>query len=116
MASNKSPDLQLETAAPCDSPRVNNKTINTKNCGQCDAVLKRNQRSMNCYTCKYWFCLDCSHITGKLYDLLRSECTSNLPFNCDGCMRILPKLTELVARIDDQKRKFEEYDGKIEQL
>ena len=50
---------------------------------------------MNCNVCNYWFCLDCSHVFNKLYDVLMKERTANLPFNSDGCLRLLPKLNAL---------------------
>ena len=71
---------------------------------------------MNCQICNYWFCLGCSHITNKLYEALKNEPTKNLPFNCDGCTRILPRLTEIGATLKDQKCKIEACEKKVEEV
>ena len=97
-----------------DSPRATQPTsINNKSCAQCEQIFKKSQRSLNCNVCKYWFCIECSHISVKLYEILKSESTPNLPFNCDGCVRVLPKLNEIGLYIESQKEKFNEYDRKL---
>lgn len=103
------------SSSTCASPKVNAR-INSKNCGQCDVGFKKSQKSMNCSICKYWFCLDCSHVSGKLYDCLKNESTANLPFNCDGCLRILPKLTEMGMNIDNQLKQIKECETKIKEV
>ena len=94
----------------------NAKRINNKNCGQCDMLFKANQKSMNCSVCNYWFCLDCSHVSSKVYDVLKKEQIANLPFNCDGCLRIIPKLNEMGTIINEQKQQLESYKAKINEL
>ena len=56
-----------------------------KTCGQCELVFKKTQKSISCSVCNYWFCLDCSHVSVKLY-MSRAESTANIPFHCDGCV------------------------------
>ena len=98
---------QLETnhggsQASCDSPNVGVRRVNNKNCGQCDVVFQKSQKSLNCNMCNYWFCLACSHVSNKVYDVIKKEQIANLPFNRDGCRRIIPKLTELGSIINEQ--------------
>ena len=88
--------------------------INNKSCAQCECVFRKSQKSMNCQLCNFWFCLECSHVTSKLYDALKNEPTKNLPFNCDGCTRILPRLTEIGAALKDQKSKLEACEKKVD--
>lgn len=95
----------------CTSTAINNKV-----CAQCEDTFKKNQKSMNCNICKYWFCLQCSHVSPKLYELLKTESTPNLPFNCDGCVRVLPKLNELGLHLEKQRQKLEEYDVRFRDL
>ena len=83
----KSPDQNSSFGATCDKTSAK---VNSKNCGQCDQPFKKNQKSLNCNVCNYWFCLDCSHVSVKMNDMLRSQSCVNLPFNCDGCLRVLP--------------------------
>ena len=91
--------------------------VNNKSCAQCECVFKKSQKSMNCHVCKYWFCLDCSHVSAKLYDALKNEpSTKNLPFNCDGCTRVLPKLTEFASALGIQKQQIEKCEKKVEDL
>ena len=118
MASNTAnkTDQNPPTGATCDSPKAASKAINNKNCGRCDQPFKKNQKSLNCNVCNYWFCLDCGHVQPKLYDMLRSQAVVNLPFNCDGCLRLLPKLTEMVAQLNNQSKRFDECDQKIKNL
>ena len=71
---------------------------------------------MNCSMHNYWFCLACSHVSNKVYDVLKKKQIANLPFNCDGYLRIIPKLTELGSIINEQKKQLEIYDTKIENL
>ena len=40
----------------------------------------------------------------------------NLPFNCDGCLRLLPKLTEIVSQLNTQTKRFDECNQKIKDL
>ncbi|VDI20975.1 Hypothetical predicted protein [Mytilus galloprovincialis] len=88
-------------------------SINNKSCAQCEETFKKNQKCMNCNICRYWFCIECSHVSAKLYELLKTESTPNLPFNCDGCVRVLPKLNELGLHIERQRVLFEELDTKL---
>ncbi|CAC5400856.1 unnamed protein product [Mytilus coruscus] len=76
-------------------------SINNKFCAQCEETFK------------HWFCIECSHVSAKLYNLLKTESTPNLPFNCDGCVRVLPKLNELGLNIERQRVRFEELDTKL---
>ena len=108
-------DQNVSLGMTCDSPKAALKP-NSKNCGQCDQAFKKNQKSLNCNVCNFWFCLDCSHVPVKLYDMLRSQTVANLPFNCDGCLRLLPKLTEMVSRLDNQTKRFDECNQKIKDL
>ena len=63
---------------------------------------------MNCSICSHWFCLECSHISQRIYDVLKGEPNvKNLPFNCDCCSRLLPKLTELAKSLDSQQQRIE---------
>ena len=48
--------------------------------------------------------------------MLRAESTANIPFHCDGCVRVVPKLIELGSLIKKQNDKFSEYDAKIEDI
>ncbi|WAR05168.1 hypothetical protein MAR_020537, partial [Mya arenaria] len=92
-------------------------TVNNKGCAQCDLTFKKSQKSMNCSVCLHWFCLDCSHISNKLYETLKNEpSTKNLPFNCDGCTRVLPKLTEFGRALLDQKQQIQNCEQKVEDL
>lgn len=90
---------------------------NNKACAQCESVFKKNHKCMNCQVCKYWFCLDCSHISVKLYDVLKNEpTTKNLPFNCDGCTRVLPKLNEFGSALQAQNKQIGECEKKVDAL
>ena len=40
----------------------------------------------------------------------------NLPFNCDGCLRVLPKLTEMVSQLNNQSKRYDECNQKIKDL
>ena len=72
---------------------------------------------MNCSICSHWFCLECSHISQRIYDVLKGEPNvKNLPFNCDGCSRLLPKLTELAKSLDSQQQRIESCEKKVEGL
>ena len=93
-----------------------NATQKNKTCCQCELVFKKTQKSISCSVCNYWFCLDCSHVSVKLYDMLPAESTVNVPFHCDGCVRVVPKLTELGSLVKKQNDKFTEYDAKIEDI
>lgn len=88
--------------------------VNNKSCAQCECLFKKITKSMNCQLCNFWFCLECSHVTNKLYEALKSEPTKNLPFNCDGCTRILPRLTEIGAALQVQKSKIENCEKKVD--
>ena len=77
-------------------------------------VFRKNQKSISCSVCNYWLCLDCSRVSVKLYDILRTESTPNVPFHCDGCVRVVPKLIELGSLIKKQNDKFSEYDANID--
>ena len=48
--------------------------------------------------------------------MLRTESTANIPFHCDGCVRVVPKLIELGSLMKKQNDKFTEYDTKIENI
>lgn len=116
-------DLYIVYHKDCPNlPKINmaSQSANSKNvapCAQCETSMKKNTKSMNCSICKHWFCLDCSHISNKLYDVLRSEpSTRNLPFNCDGCTRLLPKLTELGSALNTQQQKLVECEKKVDSL
>lgn len=99
----------------CPSPGTATRS-NQKQCAQCDQLFKKNQRSMNCNVCSYWFCLDCSHVSGKLYDVLRNETTPNLPFNCDGCLRLLPKLNEIGLKLESHSKQLIVFDRKFQDI
>ena len=92
--------------------------VNNKACAQCEAAFKgKNTKSMNCSICSHWFCLDCSHISTKIYDVLKNEPNvKNLPFNCDGCSRVLPKLTELAKSVNSQQLRIESCEKKVDDL
>ncbi|MEW8548734.1 MAG: hypothetical protein AB2693_34970 [Candidatus Thiodiazotropha sp.] len=47
---------------------------------------------------------------------MKNENTANLPFNCNGCMRILPKINELGSIINEQRQQISEYEDKIKSL
>ncbi|MEW8545309.1 MAG: hypothetical protein AB2693_17445 [Candidatus Thiodiazotropha sp.] len=55
-------------------------------------------------------------MSNKVYDVLKKEQIANLPFNCDGCMRIIPKLKELGSIMNDQKQQLERYEAKMKDL
>ena len=78
--------------------------------------LKKTQKSINCSICNYWFCLDCSHLSVKMYDMLRAESTPNTPFHCSGCVRIVPKLVDMNSLIQKQNEKLSEYDKKFSNM
>ena len=40
----------------------------------------------------------------------------NLPFNCDGCSRLLPKLTELAKSLDWQQQRIESCEKRLKVL
>ena len=40
----------------------------------------------------------------------------NLPFNCDGCSRVLPKLTELAKSLHSQQQRIESCEKKVDDL
>ena len=40
----------------------------------------------------------------------------NLPFNCDGCSRVLPKLTELAKSLYSQQQRIESCEKKVDDL
>ena len=109
----KSSDQNSSFGATCDKTSAK---VNSKNCGQCNQPFKKNQKSLNCNVCNYWFCLDCSHVPVKMYDMLRSQSCVNLPFNCDGCLRVLPKLTEMVSQLNNQSKRYDECNQKIKDL
>ncbi|MES9879910.1 MAG: hypothetical protein ABW185_03415 [Sedimenticola sp.] len=48
--------------------------------------------------------------------MLKSETTANLPFSCDGCLRILPKLNEIGLQLDDHTKQLQEYEKKFKAL
>ena len=75
----------------------------------------RNLKSQSA-VCNYWFCLDCRHVSVKLYNMLPAGSRVNIPFHCDGCVRVVPKLIELGSLIKNQNDKFTEYDAKIEDI
>lgn len=59
----------------------------------------------------------------RLYDVLKNEPTKNVPFHCDGCSRVLPKLTEIGnvltsqnERIDSCEKKVDEFKETIESV
>ena len=52
----------------------------------------------------------------KLYDKLRRQSVVNLPFSCDVCLRLLPKLTEIVSQLDNHTKRFDECNQKINNL
>ena len=52
----------------------------------------------------------------KVHDVLKKEQIANLPFNCDGCMRIVPKLTEIGSIINEQNQQLESYKAKLKAL
>lgn len=93
----------------CETPR-----INVKKCGQCEEIFSKKQKAMNCNICKYWFCLECSHVSSKLYDALKNESSANLPFNCDGCVRLLPSLTDIAARCKSFEEKIISLESSID--
>ena len=46
----------------------------------------------------------------------KKEQIANLPFSCDGCLRILPKLNEMGSIISKQQQQLETYETKINDL
>ena len=42
-----------------------------------------------------------------MYDMLRSQSCVNLPFNCKGCLRVLPKLTEMASQLNNQSKRYD---------
>ena len=68
---------------------------------------------MNCSVCHNWFCLECSHTSHKMYDVLRKEQIANLPFNCDGFLGVISKLNEMGIIINEQKKQLEHYETKL---
>ena len=62
------------------------------------------------------FVITGSVLSNKLYDVLMKESTANLPFNCDGCLRLLPKLNSLGSIINEQKKQFSAYEEKKSNL
>ena len=93
-------------------------SVNSKLCAQCETAFKgKCSKSMNCSICNYWFCLECSHISNKIYDVLKSEPNvKNLPFSCDGCSRVLPKLTELATTLNSQQQRIESCERKVDSI
>ena len=37
-------------------------------------------------------------------------------FNCDGCLRVLPKLTEMASKLNNQSKRYDECNQKIKDL
>lgn len=50
-----------------------------------------------------------NYVSSKLYDILTTESLQSLPFNCDGCVRVVPKFKELVLIITNQHEKIEDF-------
>ena len=48
-----------------------------------------------------------------MYDVLGKEQIANLPFNCDGCLRVIPKLNEMGTIINEQKKTARKQQSKI---
>lgn len=90
--------------------------VNSKSCAQCESVFKKSQKSLNCQLCAHWFCLECSHVSVKLYEALKNEPSRNVPFNCDGCTRLLPKITELGNAIKQQNERVDTCEKKIDSI
>ena len=40
----------------------------------------------------------------------------NLTFNCDGCLRVLPKLSEMASQLNFQSKRYDECNQKIKDL
>ena len=97
---------------------VASQVVNNKTCAQCEISFKgKSSKCLNCSICNFWFCLECSHVSNKVYDVLKSEPNvKNLPFNCDGCTRVLPKITELAKALHLQQLKIESCEKKYEDL
>ena len=51
-----------------------------------------------------------------MYDMLRAESTPNIPFHCDGCVRVVPKLVDMNSLIQKQNEKLSEYDKKFSNM
>lgn len=102
----------------CETPTqhsTQHSKVNSKQCGQCEEAFSKKQKAMNCSVCKFWFCLDCSHVSNKLYETLKNETSSNLPFNCDGCVRLLPSLTDIAARCKSFEDKIHEMENTMDE-
>ena len=54
-------------------------------------------------------------IFSKFKDNSRTNCTF-LEFSCDGCLRLLAKLTAEVSRLHNQTKRFDECNQKIKDL
>ena len=91
-------------------------SVNSKACAQCEETFKKSQKSLNCQLCSHWFCLECSHVSVKLYEALKHEPTRNVPFNCDGCTRVLPRITELGNAIMKQNERIESCEKKLDSI
>lgn len=51
-----------------------------------------------------------------MYEALRHEPVKNLPFNCDGCTRVLPRLAELGSTLSKQNIKLLDCEKKVNAL
>ena len=53
-------------------------------CGKCKHKIKTNERRLRCAVCLYWYHLNCTKISVKLYKS-RKDSPDNIQVYCDGC-------------------------------
>ena len=66
-----------------------------KTCGKCKDLIDDDEKALQCEFCATWFCLGCTEVPDRMYDLLQDKAIPSFLWTCNSCIHAIPTIKNL---------------------